>query len=81
MQTHGFIIHHHHIDVESIRWNKINLKTPVRSIKSEKGDFVEFVEISDPSLIIYPTPTDNQPYVQGEVIKGSKSITLGNFSF
>ena len=67
-------------DVESIDGTTINLKSELDRSSLKKGDFVEFVEISDPSLIVYPTPTDNTPYVQGEVIKGSKSITLGNFS-
>ena len=67
-------------DVESIDGTTINLKSELDRSSLKKGDFVEFVEISDPSLIVYPTSTSSAPYIQGDVVKGSKSVTLGNFT-
>jgi len=67
-------------DVESINGSIINVKSELDRSSLKKGDFVEFVKIGDPSIVVLPTATSNTPYVQGEIIKGSKSVTLGNFA-
>ena len=64
--------------VDEISGSTVNLKTEVDRSSLKKGDFVELVNIDDPSIVIYPTPTSSSPYVLEDIAKGSKSVTLGN---
>ena len=67
-------------DVDSIDGSTVNLKSELDRSSLKKGDFVELVKVDDPSSVVYPTSTSNSPYVLENVVKGSKSVTLGNFS-
>tara|TARA_Y100001972_G_scaffold3524_1_gene3961 strand:- start:1592 stop:14002 length:12411 start_codon:yes stop_codon:yes gene_type:complete len=67
-------------NVNNITGSTINLNSEVDRSSLKRGDFVELVDINNPSVVIYPTDTSSKPYVLENIVKGSKNVTLGNLT-
>ena len=42
------------------------------------GDYVEFVDRANPSVVVYPSASDSQPYVSGLIPDNPFQVTLNN---
>ena len=57
----------------------VTLKTSVDRSQFKKGDLVEFIDISN-NTVVYPTSTSDLPYISSDISVGSKSIQISNLS-
>ncbi len=65
-------------EIENIASSTVTLKTAVDRSTLKIGDYVEVVDRNKPDEIIYPTPSDSQPYVSE--ILNDFDVKLNNFS-
>jgi hypothetical protein len=57
----------------------VTFDTTLDRSQFKKGDLVEFVDISN-NTVIYPTSTSDLPFINSDIDYGSKSISIGNLN-
>jgi len=67
------------VDVFAFSGATVTLKTSVDRSQFKKGDLVEFIDISN-NTVVYPTSTSDLPYISSDISVGSKSIQISNLS-
>jgi len=63
-------------EIDNISSSVVTLKSIVDRSTLKVGDFVEIVDRNNPSIVIFPSPSDSQPYVS--VINDTLTITVEN---
>jgi len=61
----------------------LTLKSEIDRSSLKKGDRIEILQRggSDDGKVVYPTSVSNTPYVDQDIPRGQKSVSLSNFSF
>ena len=65
-------------EIDNINSSLVTLKTEIDRSTLKIGDFVEIYDRNTPSVVIYPTPTDSQPYVS--IINSNLEITVDDLN-
>ena len=62
--------------INNVNSSIITFNSEIDRSSLKVGDFIEIVDRNNPSVVIYPTPTDSQPYVS--LINNDLSVTVDN---
>ena len=63
-------------EIENIVGGDVFLKTPVDRSTLKIGDYVEFVDRNNPGVVVYPSATDSQPYVNNLNVDNPLEVSL-----
>ena len=65
-------------EIDTINSSTVTLKTAIDRSTLKVGDYVEFVDRNNPSVVVFPSASDAQPYVSGLISDNPFQVTLNN---